>query len=133
MVSEFLEMSDSFNLTQSVMCSTHEHGHSLDLVLLLEVSVCDLDVMSNSFLDHCPVEFNIDLPIICRASSLSVTYYCIISSSTISEFLNAYIAVSSIPWFESAPPSADPVELISTFNSVCSNIMDFIESMCNRG
>lgn len=39
MVAEILEMLDSFNLTQSVTCSTHEHGHSLDLVLSLVVSV----------------------------------------------------------------------------------------------
>lgn len=72
------------------------------------------------------VVFNVHPPSTCHAPSLSVIYSRIISPSTTSEFLNAYIAAPSIPWIESAPPSADPVELISTFNSVCSNIMDSI-------
>ncbi len=82
--------------------------------------------MINSFSDHCPVVFNVNLPSTCRAPSLSVTYSRIISPSMTSEFLNANIAAPTIPWIESAPPSVDQVELISTFNSVCSNIMDSI-------
>lgn len=44
LVKDFLSLIDSFNLIQSVMCSTHEHAHTLDLVLLCGSPVSNLEI-----------------------------------------------------------------------------------------
>ncbi len=44
LVKDFLSLIDSFNLIQSVMCSTHEHGRALDLVLLCGLPVSNLEI-----------------------------------------------------------------------------------------
>jgi len=53
------------------MFSSHEYAYSLDLVLSLGVSICNLDVV-NRFSDHYPVVFNVNLSSVCRSSSLNV-------------------------------------------------------------
>ncbi len=39
LVKDFLNIIDSFNLEQSVKVPTHEHGHTLDLVLSYGISL----------------------------------------------------------------------------------------------
>lgn len=42
--------------------STHEHGHTLDLVLSCGLQVVNLEVCEVFFSDHIPVLFEISLP-----------------------------------------------------------------------
>ncbi len=53
---------DSFNLTQSVCDATHRHGHTLDLVLSMGLSISNVVIADNCISDHRSVMFNIDLP-----------------------------------------------------------------------
>ena len=57
LVKDFLSLIDSFNLEQCVSGPTHEHGHSLDLVLCHGLSVSNLEICDNEFSDHLPVLF----------------------------------------------------------------------------
>lgn len=44
LVKDFLDLIDSFNLVQFVNSPTHEHGHTLDLVLSYGFPVCNIEV-----------------------------------------------------------------------------------------
>ncbi len=46
MVSEFLQLVDSFNFMQFISNPTHEQGHTLDLVLSLGLPICNVDVLN---------------------------------------------------------------------------------------
>jgi len=41
---------------------THKHGHTLDLVLLHGISICELEILDLSFSDHMPVTFTCSFP-----------------------------------------------------------------------
>lgn len=59
---EFFNLIDSFNLTQHVTGPTHNHGHTLDLVLSYGLSVCDIEIVDTVFSDHKSIVFDISLP-----------------------------------------------------------------------
>lgn len=61
MISQFLELVDSFNLTQSVTGPTHEHGHTLDLVLSLGFPLLNVELNDTCLSDHKPIIFNASL------------------------------------------------------------------------
>lgn len=44
LVKEFLQLIDSFDLIQHINGPTHEHGHTIDLVLTYGLSVCNIDI-----------------------------------------------------------------------------------------
>lgn len=50
-------MLDSFNLTQSVVGSTHLQGHTLDLVLSWGVPVCEPVIENIGLSDHYIMNF----------------------------------------------------------------------------
>jgi len=54
MTKEFLNLVDSFNLSQSVSGPTHEHGHTLDLVFSLGITIRDICVEEMAISDHMP-------------------------------------------------------------------------------
>lgn len=60
LVKDFLNVVDLFNLVQFVSGSTQEHGHMLDLVLFVGLSVQNLVVCDVTFSDMsvmlCPVQ-----------------------------------------------------------------------------
>ena len=58
-VEDFLSLIDSFNLIHCVSGPTHEHGHTLDLVLSYGLSVSDLEIRSNAISDHLPILFEV--------------------------------------------------------------------------
>lgn len=62
LIKDFLNVIDSFNLVQFVTDPTHEHGHTLDLVLSCGLQICNLEICESSFSDHMPVLFEISLP-----------------------------------------------------------------------
>ena len=56
---DFLSLIDSFNLVQCVSGPTHEHGHTLDLVLSHGLSVSNLEICDDLISDHMPVLFEV--------------------------------------------------------------------------
>lgn len=57
LVRDFLNLIDSFNLTQSVAGPTHEKSHNLDLVVLLGLSVEISEICSTCILGYLAVLF----------------------------------------------------------------------------
>lgn len=62
LVKDFLNLIDSFNLTQSVTAPMHEKGHTLDLVLSHGLNVCIREICDTRISDHLPVLFTVTLP-----------------------------------------------------------------------
>lgn len=61
LANEFKGLLDSFGLTQSVNAPTHEHGHTLDLVISLGLSISLRDIVDTVISDHLPVVFDASL------------------------------------------------------------------------
>ena len=62
LVKEFLNVIESFNLIQSVSGPTHQHGHTLDLVLSYGLSVSIKEICVLPVLDHSLILFDIFIP-----------------------------------------------------------------------
>lgn len=62
LVKDFLNLIDSFNLTQSVTGPTHEKGHTLDLVLSYGLCVCISEICDTCISDHLPLLFTATVP-----------------------------------------------------------------------
>lgn len=58
LVSEFLHIIDSFNLSQSMIGATHEKGHTLDLILSFGFTLQIVQIEDCCFSDHKPILFN---------------------------------------------------------------------------
>lgn len=56
---EFVNVIDSFDLTQWVKGPTHKLGHTLDLVLSFNLHIQDIMIDEVVFSDHKPVFFNV--------------------------------------------------------------------------
>ncbi|XP_014865742.1 PREDICTED: uncharacterized protein LOC106931877 isoform X2 [Poecilia mexicana] len=61
LVKDFLSLLDSFNLVQAVSSPTHEHRHTLDLVISCGLPVTNLEICDSVFSDHLPVLFSVSL------------------------------------------------------------------------
>ena len=57
MVSEFLSLLDSFNLSQAVSGPTHYKGHTLDLVLFSGFHISNMNISNLAVSDHLLIEF----------------------------------------------------------------------------
>lgn len=74
MVSEFLQLVESFNFKQSVSSPTHEQGHILDLVLSLGLPICNIEVGNDVLSDHMPVTFDACMP--CKPNLPQTDVFC---------------------------------------------------------
>lgn len=57
LVSQFLQIVDSFNLSQPVLGATHDKGHTLDLILSFGSLLQILQIEDSYFSDHKPIIF----------------------------------------------------------------------------
>lgn len=112
----FLHLIDSFNLVQSVMGSTHELGHTLDLVLSCGLPVSNLEISNAFFSDHMPVLFDISIPCFSKPS-IPARRCRIINSSTAAQFSSVF--QNSSETYVTFPSCFDTEELTSLFNSTC--------------
>lgn len=62
MAKDFINLFDSFDFIQVVNGPTHKQDHTLDLVLVYVISICELEILDLSFSDHMPVTFTCSLP-----------------------------------------------------------------------
>ncbi len=104
---QFSDLIDSFNITQFVCDTTHRHGHTLDLVLSMGLSISEVFTEDYYISDHRPVFFNFDLPASVSKSQSADCYFRPINESTANCFAEAYVKspVSSI--IEASGPSLD--------------------------
>ncbi len=72
LVQDFLSVLDVFNLTHSVVGSTHVQGHTLDLVLSWGIPVCELAVENIGLSDHYFITFNLIFSMITQGSDSAV-------------------------------------------------------------
>ncbi len=127
---EFLNLIDSFNLVQSVTGPTHKLGHTLDLVLSYGLTVCDFEIMETGFSDHKSVVFNITLS--CSVGKPSTRRYRIMNSETSNDFCTMYEASLSNGDYDCSPSDLCADDLLTSFTSVCSNILDSIAPLKTR-
>lgn len=119
MVSEFLQLVDSFNLIQFVTSPTHEQGHILDLVLSLGLPISNIDVYN-----YClPVIFNVFMP--CKPVIPQSGVICSrrMMPSTAAVFSDVYNSSSFVNLIEFPSPAVGPDDLLILFNSVYSDIL----------
>ncbi len=90
LVKDFLSLIDSFNLVQWVCGPTHEHEHTLDLVLSHGLSVSNVEICESVISDHMPVLVEVALSCADVKSGAPGQSRRIFNSFTASEFSVAF-------------------------------------------
>ncbi|XP_070404425.1 uncharacterized protein [Nothobranchius furzeri] len=123
LVRDFSDVLVSFVLQQLVNVPTHEHSHTLDLVLSFGLKVQDLVVHPVSFSDHFSVVFNISamLPVVRRQAP---RYSWHISPSMTASLLSILEVELSNP--SSSGITTDVDGLLNSFNLTCSDALDTV-------
>ncbi|KAL6459500.1 hypothetical protein MHYP_G00329720 [Metynnis hypsauchen] len=122
LVTDFLNIIDSFNFVQCVFGPTHEHGHTLDLVLSHGLSVLNIEICDSGFSDHMPVLVDVVL-------SSAAVKSC--APARLCRRFNPFTAgLFSAAFDQLCPPpdsaSVDTEKLSSWFYSSCRNILDSV-------
>ena len=122
LVKDFLSLIDSFNLEQCVSGPTHEHGHSLDLVLCHGLSVSNMEICDNVFSDHLPVLFEAAVSCAAVKSAAPARCHRIFNPVTAGQFSAAFNQLC-VP---SDLTYANMEMLSSWFHFSCRTILDFV-------
>jgi len=126
LATEFKSLFDSFGLTQSVTSPTHDHGHTLDLIISHGLSISLREIVDIGISDHFPILFDFsDPPPVSKPVSLARRRRIFITT-TAGEFTAAFrdsqlSADAGLP-----PPPLCPDQLLSALRSTCSAILDSI-------
>jgi hypothetical protein len=127
LVKEIFHIIDSFGLVQHINQPTHILGHTLDLILSYGFSVGNVFIEDAFFSDHKPIVFNVNLPNPLSVAKSPGRFSRYINSLTASHLYECFLSndvASSILTANELPGSID--DLVSLFNSSCSNILDTI-------
>jgi len=127
LVKDFCHVMDSFGLVQHINQPTHILGHTLDLILSHGFSVVNVHIEEASFSDHKPIVFNVNLPNPLSVAKTPGRFSRFINSLTASHFSECFLSndvASLISTVNELPGSID--DLVSLFNTSCSNILDSI-------
>lgn len=122
LVKDFLNIIDSFNLVQCVSGPTHEHGHTLDLVLSHGLSVSNVEICDSGFSDHMSVLFDVVLYHAAVKSCAPARLCRSFNPSTAVQFSTAFDQLCSTP----VSASVHTEELSSWFNQSCRTILDSV-------
>lgn len=125
LANEFKALLDSFGLTQSITAPTHEHGHTLDLVMSHGLSVSLRDIVDTAISDHLPIVFDFAAPPRANKPVFPARRRRIFTSSTAGEFAVAF-RDSQLHADSGLVPPLCPDSLLSTFHSTCSAILDSV-------
>lgn len=86
LMKEFTQLCDSLNLVQDVNGPTHTHGYTIDLVLSLKKTVCNINIKESGVSDHMFIMFDVlhpfQLPIVLN----EVFFVRALTPSTAGEF-----------------------------------------------
>ncbi len=119
---EFTHLLNAFDFSIGVNAPTHKGGHILDLVLLHGLTITDLEVCENGFSDHKTVMFTV---------SCSAAAHSLISWPPFSAYYSHYqrLLFISFSWSDAIylfSCDASVEELLSRFNSTCSNVLNAV-------
>lgn len=92
LVSEFLQIVDSFKLSQSVLGATHDKGHTLDQIFSFGFSLQIIQIEDSYFSDHTPIIFK---TVLSRPVKQPLTGYYTHSLNSFTSILFADAFVSS--------------------------------------
>lgn len=90
MAQEFLDLIESFKLTQSVNAPTHSKGHIQDLVLSSGFCPLNVAITDISISDHKAVTFMSPLPSSPLPKLIPITKSCIFNAGSASNFRNCF-------------------------------------------
>lgn len=116
--SEFLTLTDSFNLKQHVSGPTHKKGHTLDLVFSFGLDINCLNVVDIHVTDHCCIYFNVSCNMVSDAHTV-VSKRRIINQKVIENFSDFFQ-----PKFFEDYSDAEP--LVNHFNDHCLSDLDIV-------
>lgn len=131
MVKELLQLIDSFNLTHSVLHSTHKQCHRLDLCLSLGVPVSNMDIDDFCLSDHKPVTFSSSFSNCLINSKPLGKRVLSVNPSTGSKFSEAYKSSPLINTISSPPFNLGINDMVLIFNSTCKAVMDNVTPFRN--
>ena len=133
LVKEFLNVIEAFNFTQSVSGPTHEHGHTLDLVLTYGISVSNVKIYDATFSDHMPILFELSLPCKLLKQRLPARLARVLKPSTAAQFsvvfTSAMEAGSPVAQGDRSDSPLGTEELASSFLSTCQITLDTVAPM----
>ncbi|XP_065809456.1 uncharacterized protein [Labrus bergylta] len=118
---DFMDILESFNLTQAIQEPTHSKGHTLDLVLYSGLCPNNFETKDICVSDHKLVLFRMVLsqpPFISKAPVRSRVF----NSTSASKFKELFISVSSTAFYQ----HFNTEELVSSFNLTCQAVLDSV-------
>lgn len=125
LANDFQSLLSSLDLTQSVNAPTHQHGHTLDLIISHGLTVSISEISDICISDHLPVMFKFKGPVPAAKSLTPAVRRRTITSTTAGEFAAAFMNTT----LYSQDVLASPLcleDFISSFNSSCSEILNSI-------
>ncbi len=124
---DFVQLLDSFNLTQYVSGPTHKLGHTLDYVF----SVSNVTVSEAGLSDHWPVLFDSVITSSSPVNQSSTYLSRSINLFTALQFTEAYIALTAHSSVLAAQ-SISVDELTNSFNSTCLEILNVVAPLKSK-
>lgn len=122
MVKDFVQLTDSFNLTQHISGVTCEHSHTLDLVLSFGIPIYNVEISDFFVFDRKPVILNVTMSGIVQKPYSTGSVSCVVTYDTASHFSKIFSKLS-----ESVPNSELGIgEMITLFNNAYSCILDSV-------
>lgn len=126
MVTQFTCVLDYFGFIQHVDKATHVFGHTLDLIMSYGFSIDNVNIEDASFSDHKPIVFNFILSSSLNTAKTTGVYSRCINSLTANQFSDMYQKNDVLTAIlAAAEQSSSPENLVSLFNSSCSDIFIF--------
>lgn len=119
---EFINLLNAFDLTLQINVPTHQHGHTLDLVLTYGCSLNKLEVCENGFSDHKTIMFTFPSFNKTVTSMYSARQSRLITSATREAFRSAFSEGLLQSDVLNTDSSAE--ELLRSFNSTCVQALD---------
>lgn len=127
LTSHFLDLIDSFNLTQYVKEPTHSKGHTLDLALSSGLSFECPSVLDMPVTDHKAVTFKVPFQIRIPTPYITITSR-ILNAGSAANFCDAFNSSSFNLFLSLLAPNA----LLNSFNGKCLSILDHIAPFKTR-
>ena len=125
MTADFIEILDSFNLTQAIHEPTHAKGHCLDLVIFTGLSPVEFLTKDICVSDHKLVLFSV---VLSQPSFIdhAPVHRRVFNSTSASKFTEHFISASLTAFNPDLNPVFNTEELVSLFNHTCQTILDSV-------
>lgn len=128
LLKDIFNILDSFDLVQWVPGPTHDHGHTLDLVLSFGLSVKSMDIVKPAFSDHSAVLFDIVWPFNSAPNPAPVRWFRGLDKLTVA----AFSAIFSLEWPSLYSSQITSDSFLLHFDQLCMAILDEISPFSCR-